>query len=76
MTVNELIEKLKTFNPNLPVIINGYERGYNDLENVNQIEIILNVNHEWYYGKHEDVNSYSVEEKGIKDEPTLALHLN
>ena len=55
MTVIELIEKLKTIeDPNTKVFVKGYEGGLDDATFDTKLHnILLNVNSEWYYGKHE-----------------------
>jgi hypothetical protein len=55
MTVIELIEKLKTVeDPNTKVFVKGYEGGLDDATFDTKLHnILLNVNSEWYYGKHE-----------------------
>jgi hypothetical protein len=56
MTVKELIEKLQSLDQELPVFINGYEGGCNDLTDLEEIEVVKNVNTAWYYGSHEKIN--------------------
>jgi len=54
MKVSELIEQLKTFDPDLMVIVDGYEGGVDEPEPPKEILVRLNVNNDhWYYGKHE-----------------------
>ena len=56
MTVKQLIEKLSTIEDQEAwVMVSGYEGGYNDVMNINPapIDMALDVNEEWYYGKHE-----------------------
>ena len=55
MTVAELIEKLsKIENQEAIVMTSGYEGGYNDVDyDIIETDMVLNVNSEWYYGKHE-----------------------
>jgi hypothetical protein len=53
MKVKELIEQLQKFDPELPVMIQGYEGGIDAPEKPYQTPIRLNVHEEWYYGKHE-----------------------
>lgn len=67
MTVRviDLIEKLQTLDPELPVFVNGYEGGCNDICHVTEIDVIRNVNTEWYYGAHEKVRD--LHEKVIKE---------
>ena len=56
MTVKELIEKLQTLDQEMPVFINGYEGGYDDLTDLTNIEVVKNVNTQWYYGSHEKID--------------------
>ena len=53
MKVKELIEMLQGYDPELMVIVSGYENGANEAEHVGQVKIKLNAYTEWYYGKHE-----------------------
>jgi len=60
MTVKQLIEELsKIEDQDLRVMTSGYEGGFNDLETkTNNIQFMaLDVNEEWYYGKHEPVDN-------------------
>ena len=61
MKVKELIELLSQLDPELMVVKSGYEGGVNEIKKYKLCDIELNVNTDWYYGKHE------VLEKG--DEP-------
>jgi hypothetical protein len=65
MIVKELIEKLQALDPQLPALVNGYEGGCNDVSYISQIDIIRDVNNEWYYGAHENVKN--LHENVIKD---------
>lgn len=65
MTVRELIESLnKIEDKEIRVMVRGYEGGVNDMVIANSIgdntpaivHVALNVNTEWYYGKHERVD--------------------
>lgn len=58
MNVQQLIEELKKYPPEMRVIVNGYEGGYIDLEKVYVQSIRLNVHRkdDWYYGRHDDAN--------------------
>jgi hypothetical protein len=53
MNVKQLIEKLSTYDPEMMVIISGYEGGVNEASSVGQVKIKLDYHSEWYYGKHE-----------------------
>ena len=57
MTVRELIERLNTIEDQ-EVMVRGYEGGVDDIMNATPdiIHIALDVNDEWYYGKHERVD--------------------
>lgn len=54
MTVNELIEQLKNYPSDMPVLTLGYEGGLNEAY-VKSDTVIFNVNSKdtWYYGPHE-----------------------
>lgn len=52
MTIQELIDALSKFDPNTPVVVRGYEGGYNDVTFVKKESIQLNVNKQDYYGAH------------------------
>lgn len=59
MTVRELIESLsKIEDQEVRVMTKGYERGVKDIEDTIPaiIHVALDVNTEWYYGKHETVD--------------------
>jgi len=53
MTAQELIDKLKTYPPETMVVVDGYEGGCGEPTEISLINIKLNQNTEWYYGKHE-----------------------
>lgn len=52
MTVQELIDALSQFPPETPVVVRGYESGYNDVHDVTEENIQIGVNTTWYYGAH------------------------
>ena len=58
MNVRQLIEKLKEHPPEMRVIVDGYEGGYNDLESLKTTQIRLNVHDkdEWWTGRHDDAD--------------------
>jgi hypothetical protein len=60
MTVTQLIQILSTIdNPDdVRVMVRGYEGGVDDIVNITPdvIHVALDVNDEWYYGKHETVD--------------------
>ena len=53
MKVKELIETLSQMDPELMVVIIGYEGGVDEMDKYELCDVELNVNTEWYYGKHE-----------------------
>lgn len=54
MTVAELITKLQALpNHNLRVVVRGYEAGYNDITELEELKLKLNVYNNVYYGDHE-----------------------
>jgi len=55
MKVKELIEKLQEFDPELMVVRPGYEGGETEINYANIMLLALNVNEEWYYGEHDEV---------------------
>lgn len=55
--VSELIDTLKSMNPDHIVVVSGYEGGVNEITNVEQVMLTLDVNSAWYYGAHEIDNS-------------------
>ena len=58
MTVDQLVQILQTYPPDLRVVVNGYESGYDDLspKQISPAKIALNTGkHEWE-GKHGDPN--------------------
>ena len=59
MKVGELIERLQALDPELMVVRPGYEGGVTEVTNINAIVVALNVNEEWYYGEHEQIDEFS-----------------
>lgn len=53
MNVRELIEELKQYDPETMVVINGYEGGYSEVKEMSVVDLMKNINKEWYYGPHE-----------------------
>ena len=53
ISVSALIAKLKEFEPNLPVVVQGYEGGFDDVTSASKISIQLDANQEDYMGRHE-----------------------
>ena len=54
MTVAELIALLKRQDPGLPVVVAGYEEGYNDLSSVAHVHMAPESDTRWYCGAHRE----------------------
>ena len=52
MKVKELIETLSQMDSELMVVVAGYEGGVDEMDKYELCDVELNVNTEWYYGKH------------------------
>ena len=63
MTIQELIKTLSQYDPNTPVVISGYEGGYNDISIIQEKTMQLNVNNKDYYGAHGCVKGLIVPNK-------------
>jgi hypothetical protein len=61
MTVQQLIDKLNTIQDkdSIMVMTRGYEGGYDDINDIipEPIAMAVNVNEDWYYGKHDKVDN-------------------
>lgn len=53
MKVRELIDVLKNHDPEMRVVVRGYEAGYDDVGRTIEVKLCLNVHKEWYYGRHD-----------------------
>lgn len=63
LTVADLIKKLQTLPQDLPVVLEGYEGGYNHELSFEQIEVALYVHSEDYLGNHEQPAYFTHEQK-------------
>jgi len=52
-TVADLMQELSELPSDTQVVTNGYEGGYHDCGKPRTIEVLFNVNSEWYYGPHD-----------------------
>ena len=61
MTIEELIQLLAQYPPDLRVVVNGYEDGYDDLspEQLSVVSIGLNVGKHPWEGRHGDPDTQS-----------------
>ena len=77
MTVYELMQLLRKHPPDLRVVVDGYEDGYDDLspEQLRMVRISLNTGTREYVGAHDDIG-HLPEEKlaGLEVEEALVLH--
>lgn len=77
MTINELIHQLECFPPDLRVVVDGYEDGYDDLspDRLRMVKITLNTGTREYVGIHGSVDLVPQEQlAGLEIEKALALH--
>ena len=63
MKIKDLIAELQKHDPEMEVVVNGYEGGVGYPSGFEVIKIKKNVNKEWYYGRHEELSEH---EKGYK----------
>jgi hypothetical protein len=61
MKVSELITKLQELDQDKMIVISGYEGGCDFPASLAKTNIMLNVNKEWYYGKHEFIRPHDGE---------------
>ena len=54
MTVRELTEYLLRVDPDMEVVVNGYEDGFDPIANIHQKFAKPQSNPKWYYGKYEE----------------------
>lgn len=52
-TVSDLIEWLQEYPPEMRVVVCGYEGGFNDINDVEEVNIAENVNCSPYFGEHD-----------------------
>ena len=67
MTVEELVQALQNYPADMPVVVDGYEEGYDDLEQdlISVKEIRLDVGNQWWEGRHRDSWNDRMEGSGI-----------
>lgn len=68
MKVIDLIQRLQEFDPEMLVVLTGYEGGYSEVQGiVDQRTFVEDVNCAWFYGPHElDTEFLDQEEHGSK----------
>ena len=74
MTASELIQLLAQYPPDLRVMVDGYEDGYDDLEQhlISVKEIRLDAGKSWWEGRHRD--SWDERAEGSAVVNALVLH--
>lgn len=54
MTVKELTDYLTNINPDIDVVVDGYEDGYDPIGHIHQKFVKPHSDPAWYYGKYEE----------------------
>jgi hypothetical protein len=75
MTTQELIALLSQYPPETRVVVPGYEAGYNDINEVREVNIALDVHDQWWYGAHDDAQSPAGKSLSVDRRPTHAFVL-
>lgn len=77
MTVKELREKLFLLpNQDSLVVTHGYEGGFCDVRGAEEVELVLNVNDEWYYGSHVSKDdAYFIEKANKQNSQVVKAYL-
>lgn len=73
MNVKELIEILEKYPPDMRVVVEGYEDGYDDITIIKELSIKLNANKEFYYGAHAEIEEGGVSALLLAGENTEAI---
>jgi|GEM_PF-638032 len=71
MNIRELIETLSQFDPEMRVVVAGYEGGFNDITQIQPCEIRLNVHQDWFYGSHGKADDAQIQQL-LPDAPIVA----
>jgi len=74
MKVRQLIEQLQQLDPELQVVVSGYEGGYHHARVEKEpFDMCLNVYNEWYYGPHERLEVIGENTKDYKIVKAICL---
>lgn len=69
MTVSELIQKLQAFEPEMLVMVDGYESGFDEVKEIRYIAGLSlwpsDGDKQWYDGEYQKVNALGVEKDTI-----------
>ncbi len=82
MTRDELIKKLQQFGENYDVMVRGYEDGYDDINNVELVNVKKNTNtytsgkkQVWYDGKHDRAGNIELKDNTTSSVICLGFNL-
>ena len=67
MKVKDLIKELEKLPDDMLVIRPGYEGGVEEITGCRVEMVALNVNSEWYYGKHETLDYMKYRPEDVKE---------
>ncbi|MYB42510.1 MAG: hypothetical protein F4X76_10055 [Chloroflexi bacterium] len=75
MNVRQLMTLLATYPPDLRVVVNGYESGFDDVESerVSVTSIVLDVGDDWWDGRHAAAVDRGSEEHSARVVDALVL---
>ncbi len=62
MNVRELIQHLSQLDPEMRVVVAGYEGGFNDITELESCDLRLHVYQDWFYGAHERADNQSIQQ--------------
>lgn len=71
MTVEELMDQLKTLPPETPVLVEGYETGYDDIVDIRSVEVVRYRKAQEWDGEYQAGDAFSG--KSSKTITALAL---
>ncbi len=75
MNVQQLIEKLSVLDPEMMVVVDGYEGGVKEAFDVDIEVLALNVHEEWYYGNHEALGVHDLQRYADKQKaPAVRIY--
>jgi hypothetical protein len=72
MTTHELAKKLLEL-PDVMVLTDGYEGGVDEITKITPTKIKLNVHDEWYYGNHDVLAPYELNDSSINATDAILL---
>jgi hypothetical protein len=54
MTASELIDQLKQYPADLKIVVEGYENGFDDLETIKNVSLVLHPDKKYWDGKYDE----------------------